>query len=653
MSTWTPSFWGRLFGGGGDWSLQVDADGYRVTQESTSWTYPWHESITILIEKDGWWPTVTVQSTPVKVLKGLPKVKAQQLRAELADVRGTWAQDERLRSDFDTAADVIDQWYQDLRSAMAMRHDRWLTTEFAQEWTARKPTPPGRFVQVYRAPRFASFLRSRPPGTAEAIEWWRADLQDRIDDRNESFLLEETDRFAEFFRTVESSPLTGEQIRSVVCFDNRVQVVAAAGSGKTSTMIARAGYTLHKQIVPGDQILMLAFNAKAADELRGRIRRRLGATGLSGDAVTAQTFHAFGLAVIGQAAGRKRRLAHGLEEGNGERVLERIVDVLRDTCLAFRAEWDLFRIVFGRTLPPFGDEEEPEDWDPEGSRRGFRTMGGEVVKSQEERMIADWLFYNGVTYMYEADYARPTADATHGQYRPDFYYPQIDTYHEHWALNAAGKPPPQFTGYLEGLRWKRQTHAANRTDLLQTTSATVRDGTAFEYLARELTSRGIVLDENPYRQSSGRPPITDADLVKLLRTFMIHVKSNRLSARDLDDRAAAQPGSSAYRTRSFLRIFNRVYQAWNEQLDAAVEIDFEDMLNLAADHIESGNWQSPYRLVMVDEMQDASHARSRLARALVAGPDRFLFAVGDDWQSINRFAGADLSAMTGFHDWFG
>ena len=60
-----------------------------------------------------------------------------------------------------------------------------------------------------------------------------------------------------------------------------------------------------------------------------------------------------------------------------------------------------------------------------------------------------------------------------------------------------------------------------------------------------------------------------------------------------------------------------------------------------------------YELVMVDEMQDASHARARLARALVNRPGRHLFAVGDDWQSINRFAGADLSVMTDFDRWFG
>jgi DNA helicase-4 len=41
------------------------------------------------------------------------------------------------------------------------------------------------------------------------------------------------------------------------------------------------------------------------------------------------------------------------------------------------------------------------------------------------------------------------------------------------------------------------------------------------------------------------------------------------------------------------------------------------------------------------------------APGLVQAPGKHLFAVGDDWQSINRFAGADVSVMTGFLDWFG
>ena len=58
----------------------------------------------------------------------------------------------------------------------------------------------------------------------------------------------------------------------------------------------------------------------------------------------------------------------------------------------------------------------------------------------------------------------------------------------------------------------------------------------------------------------------------------------------------------------------------------------------AADHLEAGASTWPYDLIMVDEFQDASHARARFVRGLVDKPGRYLLAVGDDWQSINRFA---------------
>lgn len=77
------------------------------------------------------------------------------------------------------------------------------------------------------------------------------------------------------------------------------------------------------------------------------------------------------------------------------------------------------------------------------------------------------------------------------------------------------------------------------------------------------------------------------------------------------------------------------------------------MLVAAAEHLEAGRIASDWDLVLVDEFQDASRARARLARALVAGPGRHLLAVGDDWQSINRFAGADITVMTAFTEWFG
>ncbi|NIJ72273.1 superfamily I DNA/RNA helicase [Xanthomonas sp. F4] len=144
------------------------------------------------------------------------------------------------------------------------------------------------------------------------------------------------------------------------------------------------------------------------------------------------------------------------------------------------------------------------------------------------------------------------------------------------------------------------------------------------------------------------------ELIGLVRTFMSHAKSNGLSVHALQQRLDAMPQDTfKHRHQMFLDIAAPVMAAWDEALAAEGGIDFEDMLNLAAGHLESSRVESPYDLVMADEFQDASRARARLCRALVQPPGHFFFAVGDDWQSINRFAGADVSVMTGFREWFG
>lgn len=332
-----------------------------------------------------------------------------------------------------------------------------------------------------------------------------------------------------------------------------------------------------------------------------------------------------------------------------------MIDGLKDSNPLFRTRWDLFRVVLSRDLPKFGKEEEgAEDRDRNTKKYGFRTLRDEVVKSHGERMIADWLFYNGVDYEYRPAYIHETADAAHRQYHPDFFYPTIDLYHEHFALDANGQPPAEFIGYMQGIEWKRSLHAKHATALIETTSAQLRTGAAFHILEKELTARGIKLDPNPDRETIGRKAIENEDLVRLFCTFLTHAKSNDLADPDLRERMRdSKAGAFIYRHEMFLDLFEDIRNAWEKSLRASNSIDFEDMLNIAADHLESGRWESPYTLVTVDEFQDASRARARLTRALVNKPNRFLFAVGDDWQSINRFAGADLAAMTKFDEWFG
>ena len=58
---------------------------------------------------------------------------------------------------------------------------------------------------------------------------------------NNAFVANELSRSQQFFDRIEAQPLTDEQRRAVVIDGNRNLVVAAAGSGKTSAIVAKAG----------------------------------------------------------------------------------------------------------------------------------------------------------------------------------------------------------------------------------------------------------------------------------------------------------------------------------------------------------------------------------------------------------------------------
>lgn len=83
------------------------------------------------------------------------------------------------------------------------------------------------------------------------------------------------------------------------------------------------------------------------------------------------------------------------------------------------------------------------------------------------------------------------------------------------------------------------------------------------------------------------------------------------------------------------------------------EIDFNDMINMATKYVEQGKYVSPYKYVIVDEYQDISKARYSLLCRMRESNDYDLFCVGDDWQSIYRFAGSDIGYILNFEQYWG
>jgi len=645
LPTWLPSTWGGALTHAGDWRLALHDDIVTLTIGGLATETAVEDVATVVVARELFWSRIELQvGERVTKLRGIRSKDAAAFEEAFTASRQSLHL-HRLIAEFDAAAYQATLWLNGFTAALTehLRTKGWITTEFSAEWAASKAVVG--FSHLLDDPLLRAHVVAQSGDIADTMAHWSEDVHDVTRRENQNHLERETTECREFFDNVESSPLTPEQTQAVVCFDNRMLVVASAGSGKTSTMVAKAGYALHRNLIPADKILMLAFNSAAAKQLQQRTRDRLTPLGFNAEQVVARTFHAFGLAIIGQATGNKPSLAPWLDGGGDIKQLGTIVDRLRATDVMFRSEWDFFRAVLARDYPD--DNGEMAD-----TSEAFLTSRGETVKSAGERMIADWLFFNGVDYIYEKRYEFETVDAEHVQYRPDFYYPAINAYHEHWAIDADGSSP--FDGYLDGVAWKRKIHRTNGTTLIETTMSELWGGRDLTRLGEELIERGITLRPDADRLAVGQKLVDNALLLGTFRTFLTHAKGNCLTDKQLSERLAEQAqGPVRYRDASFLRLFTAIRREWNEQLAADDCIDFEDMLTLAAQHLEDGDWDSPYELVMVDEFQDASFARARLARALVNGPGRYLFAVGDDWQSINRFAGADVSVMTGFESWFG
>jgi len=78
------------------------------------------------------------------------------------------------------------------------------------------------------------------------------------------------------------------------------------------------------------------------------------------------------------------------------------------------------------------------------------------------------------------------------------------------------------------------------------------------------------------------------------------------------------------------------------------------MLIKATHFINEGRYKTNFKYIIIDEFQDFSTSKFHIVKALCEqNPEAKLFCVGDDWQSIFRFTGSDISLMTNFEESYG
>ncbi len=118
-------------------------------------------------------------------------------------------------------------------------------------------------------------------------------------------------------------------------------ILAGAGSGKTTVLVARAGRLLTEQICTAEQLCVLTFTNRAARELKSRVTAKLGSRATK---IWAGTFHSFGLHLLRRFY-KKAKLSEGFGILDASDAGAIVKEILRDFSYGGKTAYDAEKLL--------------------------------------------------------------------------------------------------------------------------------------------------------------------------------------------------------------------------------------------------------------------------------------------------------------------
>lgn len=492
----------------------------------------------------------------------------------------------------------------------------------------------------------------------------RKDLEKIRINHNEEFIKKELADQKEFFDSVLDYPLDAQQRDSIVKLEDNCLVISSAGSGKTSTMIGKLLYLVHQRKIRPSRILTITYTHKASDELT----QRLVGTGLS-----CMTFHKLAMTIVSNVDGKMPSIADNslfvkvfYDQLAKPEFRNSVLNYLTDYKSLVKNEHD-----YNSSIEYYKDRRKY------GVVALYADKDDYLIstKSEEEKKICSYLTELGISFKYEEPYEFETLTEDYRQYKPDFtiYYTntigvECKLYLEHYAINASGQVPRWFGNgkpdgwnaanqqYLEGIEWKKNLHKEHNTKLIFTTSADFHNKSIRTRLRTLLTEAGVPIKEPTtdelIEKIMTRNKSLENALMQMTQSFINLVKANGKTIDDI--RRLAEESHSIRDVYVIDNIMRPIWNDYQSELAKRGEMDFTDVIVKATKYCNEGKWNQKYEFILVDEFQDISVDRYHFLQSLRTElPNTKLYCVGDDWQSIYRFTGSDLSLFSEFSKFFG
>ena len=142
-------------------------------------------------------------------------------------------------------------------------------------------------------------------------------------------------------------------------------------------------------------------------------------------------------------------------------------------------------------------------------------------------------------------------------------------------------------------------------------------------------SKQLMIDEKAF------PPKVLASLISSAKNEMVTPQEYSGSANTPAQKTAAQ-----------------IYPTYERVLKEASALDFDDLINRTVSMLEKHKeirtkWQQQFKYIMIDEYQDTNAAQYKLIK-LLTNKSNNIVVVGDDWQSIYSWRGADFRNILRF-----
>lgn len=575
-----------------------------------------------------------------------------------------------------TVADAVEELEGEVHELM--RTERWIQRARWQE-----------LQEVYGerlAEAEAVLLQLRAEGEAEeralvtkvrCAAWWRSaglrgdGYRQRLN--REWSGMEAAEARGFFERSVPGvADLTDEQCRAAVQWAEANLVVAGAGSGKTKMLAGRCAWLLGRKGVPPEEILVLCFANGPVAEMSSRLKAVLGED--LGGRIRVQTFHSLGKEIVEAVLSRPFAFhKQVIDEAVGLR--EVVHDLLAGACAQDPAFAESVLVALALVRDGMRDPviaagfERRVQW--ERALRGvdLEALDGTRVGTWEDRQVADALLGLGVEFAMVRD--RPEWPGAVFFVGPPVTE-DVDGREagEDWGQLAAerGVLSVWAAPTVEGercVRWAeferiRKERRGRCADVLELGTPEVVDVDRLrQRLRTAVENRQWRVQTNAVFRSEGRGRAGSAvaRLVVTLESFICLSKAALLPEAAIR-RRMEEDGQG----RLFWPVAREIMGRYEHMLAAgvpAVDVtssapfagerrqgDYPDLLRFAAQLVHrfpAGQWTH----VLCDEYQDTMPGAAAVLEAMRRQGAR-LCCVGDDWQSIYAFSGADVQVVQRF-----